>query len=180
MGGALPALAVRLQRIARPAPQLRARRVVHAVAHQAQRLGKVPNALGGPAQQRLRVTTTVPIDQPLDVSKQGRVDLGQRLATPARSTHPPRIEPRARLKLGDPLADRVHRDPCRPCRCRDPATPRRARLRRRPQPTLALAQLTRQRPELLSDRILVDHTPKFYSRSPAPPELFINNSLAAD
>lgn len=43
---------------------------------------------------------------------------------------------------------------------------------RRPQPTLTLVQLARQRPETLTNRILVNHTPQFYITTPNPAELF--------
>ena len=86
------------------------------------------------------------------------IDLGQRLAPAARPTHPPRLEPLPGLKLSDPLADRRHRDPRRTRRRRDPTPPRHTRLAGRPQPPLTLVQLTRQRPELLTDRSLIRHT----------------------
>ncbi|MCA1698955.1 MAG: hypothetical protein LC790_08660, partial [Actinobacteria bacterium] len=49
------------------------------------------------------------------------------------------------------------RHPRRPRHRRDSAPAVRKRLRPRPQTALTLIQLTRQRPETLPDRILVDH-----------------------
>jgi hypothetical protein len=44
--------------------------------------------------------------------------------------------------------------------------------RRRPQPSLTLVQLTRQRPEALIDRLLINHIPQFYTIQTNPARLF--------
>ena len=156
---ALPRLDVRLQAVPQPAQKLRDRREVRLVAQLAQPVGEMPDALGRPAQKRLRIPAAISFDQPLEIHNQRRIRLGQPLAPTTRPPHPPRREPLPRLKLIDPLPDRRHRDPGRARRRRDPTPTSRTRLTRRPQPPLPLVQLTRQRPELLPDRNLIRHTP---------------------
>jgi hypothetical protein len=123
----------------------------------AQSIGEMPDTLRRPHKQRLRITTAVGVDQPFQILQQRRIDLRDRLAPATTPAHPPRIKPLARGQLTDPFADRRDRDPRRACRRRDTATPRRARLRRRPQPALTFVQLTRNSPELLTDRSLIRH-----------------------
>jgi len=102
------------------------------------------------------------------------------MAPAAGLAHAAGIQALAGYKLSDALADRWHRDSRRPCRRRDSAPARRARLAGRPQPTLALIELARQRPELLTDRGLVDHTTSFDPRNPDPATLFIYEPLERD
>ena len=98
--------------------------------------------------------------------------------TPAtRPPHPAGIQALPRLELGDPLPDRRHRDPGRTRGRRDPATTRRTRLTRRPQPPLPLIQLTRQRPKLLPDRNLINHTAPFRQRRAGPCNLVYLRAL---
>src|SRR5450755_1322683 len=124
----------------------------------AQPLGKMAHALRGPPHQRLRLTAAISINQPLEILKQLTINLGQPLTPTTGPAHPPRLKPLPNPKLSDPLTDRRHRDPRRPRGRRDPTTPHRACLTRRPQPTLSLVQLTRQRPELLTNHNLIRHT----------------------
>ena len=62
------------------------------------------------------------------------------------------------------LTDRVDRHAGRARGCSDPAPTRGTRLTRSPQPTLTLVQLRRHRPEPLTDRELIDHTPTVLHR----------------
>jgi hypothetical protein len=157
--GSLLGLRVRLQAVPQRPKQLRHRREMDIVPHLPQRRREITNALRRPAQQRLRVTPTALIDQPLDVPQQRHVDLNKRLAATPRPPYPSPIKRLTGLKLSDPLTNRVNRDPSRPRGSRDPAPPRRPRLRRRVQPTLPLVQLTPYRPESFTDPMLIDHTP---------------------
>ena len=166
MRGALLRLAVGLQAVAQPAQQLRDGREMHLVTHSAQRDRELTHTLRRPQQRRLRVTARISLHQRLQIRKQRRIALGQRLATSTRPTHPPHRQPLTRLKLPDPLTDRVLMNPRRPRRRLDPAPPIRPRLRRRPQPPLTLIELASQRPEPLPNRRLVDHTPVVLHNQP--------------
>jgi hypothetical protein len=171
---ALPSLHVRLQAVTRGAQQLCDRHVLDLMTKPAQPTSEMPHALRGPQQRRLRITTTILVDQPLEIDQHLRIDLDQRPAPTARPADPPRPDRLARPQLTDPLTNRVDRDPRRARGCRDPTTPRRPRLRRRPQPPLTLVQLTRQRTKLRADRNLVNHTPRFDPAITRPADLFMN------
>jgi hypothetical protein len=154
----LSGLDVRLQAVPQPSQQLRDRREMGPMPELPQPLSEVAHTLGSPSQKRLRIATGVRIDQPLEIAHQRRVELRQRLAPTTRLAHPPRRKPLTGPKLSHPLADRFRRDTRRPRRRRDPTPPSSPRLARRPQPPLALIQLTSKRPELLTDHNLIDHT----------------------
>jgi hypothetical protein len=174
--GALAGLDVGLQAVAQQPQQLGDRREMHAVALLAQRRGEMPHAPRRPDQQRLRIAAAASFDQPLEILQQRRVDIGQRVASASTPTHAARLQTLARLKLGDPLTDRRHRDPRRSRRRSNPAAASRARLTGRPQPPLTLIELARQRPELHADRDLINHAPSFDTENPTPATLFIYGS----
>ena len=139
---------------------------MHLVAQLTQRSRELTHPLRRPQQRQLRIPARISLHQRLQIRQQRRIALGQRLATGTRPTHPPRRQPLTRLKLPDPLTDRVLMNPRRPRRRLDPTPPTRPRLRRRPQPPLTLIQLASQRPEPLANRRLVDHTPTVLHNQP--------------
>jgi hypothetical protein len=177
VGGALAGFDVGLQAVAQQPQQFRDRREMHGVALLTQRRREIPDALGRPDQQRLRIATTASLDQSLEIFQQRRVEIAQRVASPSASTHTPHVQMLTRLQLGNPLTDRRHRDPGRPRRRSDPAPASRVSPTGRPQPPLTLIELARQHPELHADRDLIDHTPAFDPRNATPATLFIYTPL---
>jgi len=169
MLAALADLGVGLQAVAQPAQQPRDRLVRDAMAERAQRVGELAHALGRPAQRLLGIAAAIRVDQSLQIADQRRVGLGQRPAAPAATPDPARLKRVTALKLRQPGADRVLRDPRRARNRRDPATAVRARLRRRLQTTATLVKLARQRPIALPDRVLVDHPSGSYDPQTAIP-----------
>src|SRR5205085_12269431 len=93
-----------------------------------------------------------------------RMRLGDRLLPAPRTTHPTQLQHLAGLKLPNPPADRLLIDPRCPRDRSYPTTPRRARLRRSPQPAPSFIQhpTAAQQPNPLGDRGLIDHTDQFY------------------
>src|ERR1017187_2915831 len=157
MRGALPPLHIRLQRVPQQPQQHRDRGEVRLVAHLTQRGGYLPDALGRPAQKRLGITAGVLVDEPLDVIKDRRIALENRLGTATPATHLAPGKPLTRVEFRDTPADRVNRHTRGPRRCGYPAPTLGTRLARSPQPALPLVQLRRHRPEPLTDRYLIDH-----------------------
>jgi len=175
---ALPGLDVRLQAVPQAAQQLRHLREMNLMTQLAQPLGKMPDALGRPPQKRLRITPTVSVNQPLQIPQQRRIDFRDRLAPSTRPAHPPRLKPLPRPQLRHPLTNRQHRDPGRPRGRGNPTPARRPSLTRRPQPALTLVQLTRQRPELLADHSLINHTTMVLGPTPTLLQPYLSTALS--
>jgi hypothetical protein len=167
--GALARLLVRLQAVAPGLQQPQHSAIDDIVAHRAQRLRQLRAALRRPAQRRLRIAARHRVHEPLKILREPRLALEDR-HPPAMAAHPARQRPLTGLKLGQPAQHRRLRDPRRAHDRRDPATPRRASLRRRPQPPPALIQhaLRAQQPKPLGDRALINHDQRVLHKHPKP------------
>jgi hypothetical protein len=177
MRRALLGLAVGLQAEPQHAQVLRHRLMADAMAGLAQRSGQRPHALGRPQQRRLRVPARLIGDKLLQRAEQLRIALGQRLAAPARPTHPPAREMLAITHLTHPTGNRHRRQASRTDHCRLTARTMRERLRASPQTPLTLVELASHRPVTLPDRMLIDHEPGVLHNQPDSSALFIDASL---
>ena len=78
-----------------------------------------------------------------------------------------------RFQFRDALTDRRYAHPGLARDRRYTAPSRRTRLGRHIKATLTLVELTRQRPEPLTDRTLIDHASLFHTSEAKPATLFI-------
>src|SRR5665213_2995117 len=86
MLAALTGLHVRLQAVPSGTQQLRDRHVLDLMTELAQPTSKMAHTLRCPQQQRLRITTTILVHQPLQIDQQPRIALAQRPAPTTRPT----------------------------------------------------------------------------------------------
>src|ERR1700677_1254672 len=91
---------------------------------------------------------------------QARLALRDPLAPAAGLADPPRWSMIAAARLLDPAPDRRLGDPCRADYRRDPATPMRRGLRRRPHPTTPRIQSPLYDQPPLPNRPLINHRPR--------------------
>jgi len=114
-------------------------------------VGEPARALGRPQQHPLGIAARVVLDEFAEHLKhRGVAVLGRRPAR-ARLAHASRLK-RLLVKLAQPLAHRVFRQPARPSRRRDPPVTECSRLRRRERSSLTLVELRGHQPVALRDR----------------------------
>src|SRR5450755_2463136 len=96
------------------------------------------SALGRPPQRRLRITARPVLQQPPQILLDRRIRLTNRLLPSTRTADPPGLEQLTTLDLLMTPAHRRIPDTRRAHARRDPTTPLRTSLHRRPQPPTAL------------------------------------------
>ena len=152
-------LARRLQAVAELAQKPRHRPEPDRVPALGELVGQLARALGRPQKNPFGITAGVALDQLAQHLQQLRIAGLHRRSPRAARPHPPGLKRRL-IKLAQPLADRVLRQPTRPRRRRDPPVAERTRLAGGKRSPLTLVQLRAQQPVTLRDRCLsITHAP---------------------
>ena len=154
----LAGLAVGLQTVFELVQEFANQRAANPMAHGAQTLAELTQALASPQQRRLRIAARARFDQRAQIINQARIRLAQRLTTAARPAYPFHVRPLAGPQFGQPTSDRAARD-TRGTHDRDnPAVPGRCRLGCRKPPPSPLVEHRSERLEALAYGRFVNHT----------------------
>ena len=184
---ALARLAVGLQAVVELVQQLADKRAADLVAHVAQALAELAQALACPQQRRLRIAPRLRLDQSTQIVEQARIGLAHGLAPAARAANSSHIGRLAGAQFPQATTDRAARNSCRAIDRPDPAKARRHSLGCRKAPPSAFVEHRRQRLIALSYRRLVNHDTTIdslsNSRNPiifqflAPPDSIISGRV---
>jgi hypothetical protein len=150
-------LAIALQAIAKPGQQFPDHRAADLMAHVAQALRNLAQALAGPQQRRLRIAACLRLDQRPQIIDQFGIGFGERLAAAAMPTHAAAVRRVTRRHLVQTAADRAASDPGRAHHRGDTPWTRRDGLGCRKTTPALLVQYRSERLEAQSNRRFVNH-----------------------
>ncbi len=158
MIGSLARLAVGLKRIVELMQQLADEGAADRMAHVAQPLAELAQALAGPQQRRLRVATGRGLDQGAQVLDQAGIARHLRSAASAGPADALRVDRLAAAQFGERATDRAARQPGRSGHRRDAAMPRGERLGGGKSAPPALIEHRIERLETLANGRFVNHS----------------------
>jgi hypothetical protein len=153
----LAGLAVGLQAVVELVQEFANERAADRMAHVAQALAELAQALASPQQRRLRIAARLWLDQRAQIIKQTRIRLAQKLTTTARPAYPLHIRRFARAQFRQSTTDRATRDARGAHHRNNPAMSGRRRLGCRKTPPPALVKQRSERLEALAYGRFVNH-----------------------